>query len=66
MSNLYEWFHDDITWCGNECYYTKCERNIANKLQREGLYSMALFKNTEMCPLFNEKKITAEQQISED
>ena len=48
---MYEWIHDDITWCGNECSYTKCERNIVNKLSKEGMFSMALFKDTETCPL---------------
>ena len=56
MSNLYEWFHDDITWCGNECSNTKCERNMANRLQNEGLFSMALFKGTKTCPLYKEGK----------
>ena len=51
MENLYEWFHDDITWCGNECFYTECERNLANRLSKTGIFSMALFKNTEICPL---------------
>ena len=52
MSNLYEWLHDDITWCGNECSHTECERNIANRLSHEGLFSMAMFKDTETCPLY--------------
>lgn len=52
MSNLYEWLHDDITWCGNECSHTECERNIANRLSHEGLFSMSLFKDTETCPLY--------------
>lgn len=51
MSNLSDWIHDDITWCGNECYNTACERNMANKLSHEGLFSMALFKGTTTCPL---------------
>lgn len=55
MSNLSDWFHDDITWCGNECFNTACERNIANRLTKGGLYSMALFKGTEMCPLQENK-----------
>ena len=55
-NDLYEWIHDDITWCGNECYFTKCERNITNKLSKAGLYSVALFKGTEMCPLSKENK----------
>ena len=54
MDELYAWCHDDITWCGNECSYTKCERNIANRIGQGGLYSAALFKDTEMCPLKGE------------
>ena len=56
MNNLYEWFHDDITWCGNECSYTKCERNLQNRLTKGGLYSAAMFKGTEMCPLEDKKR----------
>lgn len=51
MDNLYEWIYDDITWCGNECSHTECERNLFNRLTKGGLYSAALFKDTEMCPL---------------
>ena len=51
-----EWIHDDITWCGNECSHTECERNLANRLTKGGMYSAALFKDTEMCPLTKEKK----------
>ena len=51
MQEFADWIHDDITWCGNECSYTECERNIANKIAKEGLYSAALFKGTETCPL---------------
>ena len=52
MDELYAWFHDDITWCANECSNTACERNIANRLQTTGLYSAAKFKDTETCPLY--------------
>lgn len=52
----YEWIHDDITWCGNECHYLECERNIANRLSKEGLFSMAMFRNTETCPLYEREK----------
>ncbi len=57
MNNLYEWMYDDITWCGNECSYTKCERNLANKLSKTGMYSAAMFKDTEMCPLYDKEKV---------
>ena len=56
MNNLYEWFHDDITWCGNECFYTKCERNLQNRLTKGGMYSAAMFKGTEMCHLEDKKR----------
>ena len=52
---MYNWIHDDITWCGDECYNIDCERNLSNKLNKDGLFSMALFKNTPTCPLFKPK-----------
>lgn len=57
MKNLYEWFHDDITWCGNECSHLECERNIENRLSKEGFFSMSMFKGTETCPLTNKKRV---------
>lgn len=60
MNNLYEWFHDDITWCANECSHTECERNIVNRLEKGGLYSAAFFKGTEMCPLEDKKRDESE------
>lgn len=57
MDNLYEWFHDDITWCMNDCSHRECERNIANRLQKEGLFSAALFAGTEMCPLYEKENM---------
>lgn len=51
-----EFVHDDITWCGDECYNTKCERNLANRLTKGGYYSAAMFKGTEMCPLTKDDK----------
>ena len=49
--DFYKWIHDDITWCGNECAHTECERNTANRLTKGGLYSAAMFRDTEVCPL---------------
>ena len=46
-----EWIHDDITWCGNECHNLDCDRNLANRLTKGGLYSAAMFKGTYLCPL---------------
>ena len=66
MSELYAWFHDDITWCGNECSYTKCERNIANRITQGGLYSAALFKDTEMCPLTKQQGDNSELNEGEN
>ena len=52
MNNWFlDWIHDDITWCENECSNIKCERNLANRYTKGGMYSAALFKGTEMCPL---------------
>lgn len=58
-----EFVHDDITWCGNECYYTECERNLANRLTKGGYYSAAWFKDTDMCPL---TKKDGEQDAKEE
>ena len=56
MKEFYKWMHDDITWCGNECSNIECERNLANKLTKEGMFSMSLFRNTETCPLYREEQ----------
>ena len=61
---MYEWIHDDITWCGNECSNTSCERNMVNRLSHEGFFSMALFKGTEVCPLSKEERNTDNEQHS--
>lgn len=66
MDNLYEWIYDDITWCGNECSNTECERNFSNRLTKGGYYSAALFKGTEMCPLSpNYWRKNSEKQVSD-
>ena len=67
---MYEWIHDDITWCGNECSHTECERNLANKLSKTGVFSMSMFKNTEMCPFsinlpINNKEKTGSESSDE-
>lgn len=56
MSELYNWIHDDITWCGNECSHTECFRHPSNRLNKEGWYSAAMFKGTATCPLTKEGK----------
>jgi hypothetical protein len=33
----------------------ECERNIANRLTKGGLLSMALFRDTEVCPLYDKE-----------
>ena len=66
MNNLYEWLHDDITWCGNECSHTECERNIVNKLSKEGMFSMSLFKGTETCPLYKGEETNEDRQAEAD
>lgn len=62
MDNLYKWIHDDITWCGNECSHLECERNMANRLTKEGFFSAALFEGTEMCPLAKQKTDTQQER----
>lgn len=59
----YSWIHDDITWCGNECSNTKCDRNLANRLTKGGYYSAAMFKNTPMCPLYKEEVRVSEKYM---
>lgn len=66
MNGLYEWIHDDITWCGNDCYYTECERNSANRLSHEGLLSIALFRDTEMCPLNRSTDENEHERVKEN
>ena len=63
MSNLTEWFHDDITWCGNECSHIECERNQANRLQKTGIFSMSLFKWTETCPYYKPEERNEDPDI---
>ena len=64
MNELYKWLHDDITWCGNECSNTACERNMANRLSQEGVFSMSLFKDTETCPLTERSKTDEKESTS--
>ena len=53
---MYEWIHDDITWCGNNCSHTECERNQANILDKTAWHSYAMFRGTATCPLKEEKE----------
>ena len=50
-SEFVKWIHDDITWCGNECSHTECERNAANRWSNDPIYTASFFKGTDMCPL---------------
>ena len=54
MDDLYEWIHDDITWCADECSHTDCERHISNRLSKQGMFSAAMFKGTPTCPYYKE------------
>lgn len=49
---MYDWIYDDKTWCGNECSNIECERNQIHILNKNGLHSYAMFKNTETCPMY--------------
>lgn len=52
----YEWFHDDITWCMEECSHTECERHLSNRLTKGGYFSGAMFRNDPICPLYKEEE----------
>lgn len=48
---MYNWIHDDITWCNKEdCEHKDCFRHLANRKNKEGWFSLAELKNTEYCP----------------
>ena len=55
--NINKWFEDDICWCAdsNECTNDDCFRHMLNRTQRQGIFTMGHLKNTELCPLANEK-----------
>ena len=58
------WIHDDICWCANdECPHTACERNQANRLNKDGYFTAAIFKGTEACPLEQKKTFAREDQL---
>ena len=54
MSNsLMAWIHDDITWCAEEsCPIINCVRNQKNMMDRTGLHSFAMFRETNECPIY--------------
>ena len=66
MKTMYEWMHDDITWCRNECSHTECERNLANKLLKTGIFSMSMFKGTDMCPFYNNFSTINKEKIESE
>ena len=50
---LMAWIHDDITWCDDaSCPMVGCRRNQHNMMDRTGVHSYALFRNTEECPIY--------------
>lgn len=47
------WIHDDITWClDNACPMINCIRNPKNMMDRTGLHSYAIFRETDECPIY--------------
>ena len=51
--NLKAWIHDDITWCAeSKCPMINCKRNPKNMMDRTGLHSYAVFRETEECPIY--------------
>lgn len=50
MNKLADRLHDDITWCSNqECANHGCDRNLANKRIKNGIFSCSDFTNTDEC-----------------
>lgn len=50
MTTLADWLHDDITWCSNqECANHGCDRHLANKRIKNGIFSCSDFTNTDEC-----------------
>ena len=51
---MYAWIHDDITWCAEsgDCPCINCMRNTVNMVNRNGLHSYAMFRNTDECPIY--------------
>lgn len=47
-------FEDDITWCrdGKKCGNMDCFRNILNRADVPGIYSIAEMRETDVCPLY--------------
>ena len=53
MSNLSDWFHDDITWCmDGDCPIVGCMRNQKNMANPVGVHSFAMFRETDECPIY--------------
>lgn len=50
-SNLNDWIHDDITWCGCECDNVDCYRHVSNRRIKTGIFTMSYLRNTSLCPL---------------
>lgn len=65
--SISDWIHDDITWCMNECRNISCFRNLKNKSPTTKVFSAAKLKNTELCPIEQNKfyKNTATEVIKE-
>lgn len=57
------WIDDDVCWCGNECDKLDCWRNPVNRSPRPGVYTMALLKGTNICPLsYKESEFDEEEE----
>ena len=51
--NVIAWMHDDITWCMDEsCPIVGCCRNTHNMMNRTGVHSYAMFRETDECPIY--------------
>lgn len=52
---IYKWIHNDRTWCSSTCDNKDCERNLVNRIPDDGLFAMAEFEGTKMCPKYKEE-----------
>lgn len=60
------WIHDDITWCMDEsCPIMDCMRNPKNMMDRSGLHSYAMFRETDECQIYRMEQQAAVERGDE-
>ena len=51
-----DWIRKDITWCYNVCDNMKCYRNVKHLEGKDGCFSMAMLKDSDLCPSYDEEE----------